>query len=62
MLEELKEEVRAANPLQQQAALVALTRGPAPTVGPISDELRDKHFLRKHGPEVYYGQTEEQRH
>ena len=24
--------------------------------GAISDVLRDKHFLRKHGPEAYYGQ------
>jgi L-ribulose-5-phosphate 4-epimerase len=22
----------------------------------ISDSLRDKHFLRKHGPKAYYGQ------
>ena len=27
-----------------------------PGVSPISDVLRDKHFLRKHGPEAYYGQ------
>jgi len=25
-------------------------------VAPLADELRDKHFLRKHGPEAYYGQ------
>jgi L-ribulose-5-phosphate 4-epimerase len=25
--------------------------------GPISQELHDKHFLRKHGPEAYYGQV-----
>jgi L-ribulose-5-phosphate 4-epimerase len=24
---------------------------------PISDTLRDKHFLRKHGPAAYYGQS-----
>ena len=23
---------------------------------PIPDELRDKHFFRKHGPGAYYGQ------
>jgi L-ribulose-5-phosphate 4-epimerase len=23
---------------------------------PLADELRDKHFLRKHGPSAYYGQ------
>jgi len=27
-----------------------------PGVGPLADELRDKHFLRKHGPAAYYGQ------
>ncbi|MBV9308025.1 MAG: L-ribulose-5-phosphate 4-epimerase, partial [Acidobacteriaceae bacterium] len=24
----------------------------------ISDTLRDKHFLRKHGPGAYYGQKQ----
>jgi L-ribulose-5-phosphate 4-epimerase len=28
-----------------------------PGVLPLSAELRDKHFLRKHGPGAYYGQT-----
>jgi L-ribulose-5-phosphate 4-epimerase len=27
-----------------------------PSVQPISGALRDKHFLRKHGPDAYYGQ------
>ena len=27
-----------------------------PSIQPISDALRDKHFLRKHGPDAYYGQ------
>lgn len=27
-----------------------------PEIGPISDHLRDRHFLRKHGPKAYYGQ------
>jgi L-ribulose-5-phosphate 4-epimerase len=27
-----------------------------PSVQPISDVLRDKHFLRKHGASAYYGQ------
>ena len=25
--------------------------------GAVSDVLRDKHFLRKHGPDAYYGQS-----
>ncbi len=28
-----------------------------PSVQPISDALLDKHFLRKHGPDAYYGQS-----
>jgi L-ribulose-5-phosphate 4-epimerase len=27
-----------------------------PDVATLSDALRDKHFLRKHGPAAYYGQ------
>lgn len=27
-----------------------------PSVRPISEALHDKHFLRKHGPDAYYGQ------
>ena len=27
-----------------------------PEATPLSDSLRDKHFLRKHGPKKYYGQ------
>jgi L-ribulose-5-phosphate 4-epimerase len=25
-------------------------------VAPLADELREKHFQRKHGPAAYYGQ------
>lgn len=28
-----------------------------PEAGPIPEALRDKHFLRKHGPAAYYGQA-----
>jgi len=52
------EAVRNSIIVEQIARMAAVTEGLAPTVGPISDELRDKHFLRKHGPEAYYGQTE----
>jgi len=27
-----------------------------PDVGPIDGYLLDRHFLRKHGPNAYYGQ------
>jgi ribulose-5-phosphate 4-epimerase/fuculose-1-phosphate aldolase len=28
----------------------------SPGLGPISQTLLDKHFLRKHGPKATYGQ------
>jgi len=56
--ESASEAVRNSIIVEQIARMAAVTEGLAPTVGPISDELRDKHFLRKHGPEAYYGQTE----
>jgi len=52
------EAVRNSIIVEQIARMAAVTEGLAPTIGPISDELKDKHFLRKHGPEAYYGQTE----
>ena len=51
------EAVRNSIIVEQIARMAAVTAGLAPTIGPISDELRDKHFLRKHGPEAYYGQS-----
>ncbi len=42
--------------LEECARMAALTEGLEPAVGPISDGLRDKHFLRKHGNDAYYGQ------
>ncbi len=42
--------------LEECARLAALTEMLSPSVGPISDGLRDKHWLRKHGEEAYYGQ------
>lgn len=29
-----------------------------PGLEPVADALRDRHFLRKHGPSAYYGQRE----
>jgi L-ribulose-5-phosphate 4-epimerase len=31
----------------------------APGIQPISDHLLDRHFLRKHGPNAYYGQNKQ---
>ena len=39
-----------------RSALATLTLNPA--IQPIPDHLLDKHFLRKHGPEAYYGQND----
>ncbi len=38
-----------------QMAIMSLAINPAGR--PLSDELRDKHFLRKHGPAAFYGQS-----
>jgi L-ribulose-5-phosphate 4-epimerase len=32
------------------------TMTPNPSAGPIGRELRNKHFLRKHGKNAHYGQ------
>ena len=41
----------------EQVALMALaTVSLAPDIGPIPQGLLDKHFLRKHGANAYYGQ------
>ncbi len=42
--------------LEECARMAAVTEGLAPAVGPISEGLRDRHFLRKHGEDAYYGQ------
>ena len=44
--------------VEQIARMAALTEGLSPRAGPISGQLRDKHFLRKHGAEAYYGQRQ----
>ncbi|NLG15579.1 MAG: L-ribulose-5-phosphate 4-epimerase AraD [Lentisphaerae bacterium] len=43
--------------LEMIAKLASETLGLKSNVKPISQSLLDKHFLRKHGPEAYYGQT-----
>jgi L-ribulose-5-phosphate 4-epimerase len=42
--------------LEEVAALAADTLALNPHARPISQALIDKHFLRKHGPQKYYGQ------
>ncbi|MBM3495243.1 MAG: L-ribulose-5-phosphate 4-epimerase AraD [Armatimonadetes bacterium] len=42
--------------LEQVALTAMLTERLRPQATEIDDVLRDKHFLRKHGPGAYYGQ------
>lgn len=42
--------------LEQVAQMSYLTKELSNTEQPISDYVVDKHYLRKHGPDAYYGQ------
>jgi L-ribulose-5-phosphate 4-epimerase len=42
--------------LEYVARLASETLRVDPAVGPMQQELLDKHYLRKHGPNRYYGQ------
>lgn len=50
------EAVTSAVTLEQVARIASETLKIDPTAGPISRELLEKHYLRKHGPDAYYGQ------
>ncbi|MEI7837188.1 MAG: class II aldolase/adducin family protein, partial [Planctomycetota bacterium] len=43
--------------LEQVARLASESLRIRPDLGAIQKEILDKHFLRKHGPAAYYGQT-----
>ena len=43
--------------LEEIARMAAQTEAINPQIGPVSQALLDKHFLRKHGPDAYYGQS-----
>jgi L-ribulose-5-phosphate 4-epimerase len=43
--------------LEEVARLAYMTLSIESAALQISDSLRDKHFLRKHGPKAYYGQS-----
>jgi hypothetical protein len=45
--------------LEEVARLALLTSLINLSAVPISNELRDKHFHRKHGPAAYYGQPKD---
>lgn len=42
--------------LEEVARIAWITRSLRPDVAPIGDHLLDKHYLRKHGRQAYYGQ------
>ncbi|MGA7786300.1 MAG: L-ribulose-5-phosphate 4-epimerase AraD, partial [Candidatus Acidiferrales bacterium] len=42
--------------LEEVAQMAFMSLAINPAARPLADELRDKHFLRKHGPEASYGQ------
>ncbi len=50
------EAVQTAVMVEEIARLSSLTMTINPAAQPISRELLDRHFLRKHGPAAYYGQ------
>lgn len=53
----VEEAVHVAVMLEQVAWLASSSLLLNPAVHPLSEALRDKHFLRKHGPRAYYGQS-----
>ncbi|MBE5779814.1 MAG: L-ribulose-5-phosphate 4-epimerase [Clostridiales bacterium] len=42
--------------LEEVAKMALLTRQVNPGAGPAPQFIQDKHFMRKHGPNAYYGQ------
>ena len=52
----VEEAVHVAVMLEQIAWMASSSLTLNPDVHPLTDALRDKHFLRKHGPGAYYGQ------
>jgi L-ribulose-5-phosphate 4-epimerase len=55
------EAVQNASVLEFLARLAGQTLLLHPGAPLMQDELRDKHFFRKHGPAAYYGQTQQKK-
>ena len=47
--------------LEEVARMSLLTEQVNPEAEPAPDNILDKHFMRKHGPDAYYGQKTESR-
>ena len=54
-----KKAVENAVTLEEVAKMATLTRQINPTAPQVPDYLLDKHYLRKHGANAYYGQKSE---
>lgn len=50
------ESVYHAVVLEEIARMAYLTRTIEPSAGPLKQQIMDKHYLRKHGKDAYYGQ------
>ena len=50
------EAVHNAVVMEEVARMAWIARGINPQLQPIDSWLMEKHFLRKHGPDAYYGQ------
>ena len=50
-----------AEVVEYVAAMATDTLAINPDAAPLSRELHDRHFLRKHGPKAYYGQSSARR-
>jgi L-ribulose-5-phosphate 4-epimerase len=48
--------VHNAAVLEEVARMAILTRQVNPTAAPAPQHIQDKHYMRKHGPNAYYGQ------
>ena len=42
--------------LEEVAKMALFTRQIDPAAAPVPQSMQDKHYLRKHGPNAYYGQ------
>ena len=43
--------------LEELSKMALMTRALNPAAGALPKHISDKHFLRKHGPNAYYGQN-----
>ena len=42
--------------LEEVAKMAIFTRQVSPNALPAPQRIQDKHYMRKHGPNAYYGQ------